>query len=109
MQRNEKNCRICSSNPCRRSAQSLGMRMQVISVIIATVRFGSEGVGTFIPGEGTNPHIGETGQLERVEEIRVETIIPGTLQRKVIKAMLEPIHMKKWHMMYIRLIIKVKH
>lgn len=50
--------------------------------------FGSEGVGTFIPREGTNPYIGETGQLERVEEIRVETIIPASLQRKVIKAML---------------------
>lgn len=50
--------------------------------------FGSEGVGTFIPKEGTNPYIGETGQLERVEEVRVETIVPASLQRKVIKAML---------------------
>ena len=61
--------------------------MQVISVIIATVR-SSEGIGTFFPEEGTNPYIGETGQLERVEEVRVETIVPASLQRKVIKAML---------------------
>ncbi|ABS23243.1 Nif3-like dinuclear metal center hexameric protein [Bacillus cytotoxicus] len=50
--------------------------------------FGSQGIGTFIPQEGTNPYIGGTGQLERVEEIRVETIIPASLERKVVKAML---------------------
>ena len=49
--------------------------------------FSSEGTGTFVPQEGTNPYIGETGQLERVEEVRIETIIPASLQRKVIKAM----------------------
>lgn len=48
--------------------------------------FNSEGTGTFVPQEGTNPYIGETGQLERVEEVRIETIIPASLQRKVIKA-----------------------
>ena len=35
---------------------------------------------------GTNPYIGETGRLERVEEVRIETIIPASLQRNVIKA-----------------------
>ena len=47
--------------------------------------FGSEGVGTFIPQEGTDPYIGETGQLERVEEVRIETIIPASLQEKLLK------------------------
>lgn len=50
--------------------------------------FNSEGTGTFMPQEGTNPYIGEIGQLERAKEVRVETIIPATLQRSVIKAML---------------------
>ncbi|PHA00997.1 Nif3-like dinuclear metal center hexameric protein [Bacillus pseudomycoides] len=51
--------------------------------------FNSEGTGTFLPQEGTNPYIGETGRLEQVEEVRIETIIPASLQRKVMKAMLE--------------------
>ncbi|MDM5156487.1 Nif3-like dinuclear metal center hexameric protein [Bacillus sp. DX1.1] len=50
--------------------------------------FNSEGTGTFIPQEGTTPYIGEVGRLERVEEVRIETIIPASLQRRVVKAML---------------------
>ncbi|MEH6978100.1 MULTISPECIES: Nif3-like dinuclear metal center hexameric protein [Bacillus] len=50
--------------------------------------FNSEGIGTFMPGEGTTPYIGGTGQLERVEEVKIETIIPAPLERKVVKAML---------------------
>lgn len=50
--------------------------------------FSSEGAGAFVPQEGTNPYIGETGRLERVEEVRIETIIPASLQRKVMKEML---------------------
>ena len=33
--------------------------------------FNIEGTGTFLPGEGTNPHIGKPGKLERTREIRV--------------------------------------
>lgn len=38
--------------------------------------FMSSGIGTFRPLEGTNPHIGKVGELERVEEVRLETIVP---------------------------------
>lgn len=34
-----------------------------------------EGIGTFMPHEGTSPYIGETNKLEEVEEIRIETIV----------------------------------
>jgi dinuclear metal center YbgI/SA1388 family protein len=50
--------------------------------------FEVEGTGTFRPGEGTNPHIGVTGQLERVKELRIETILPESLKGPVLQAML---------------------
>lgn len=51
--------------------------------------FNSEGIGTFMPLDGTNPFIGQTGKLEQVKEVRIETIIPENLQRKAISAMLK--------------------
>lgn len=36
--------------------------------------FGVEGSGTFFANEGANPAVGETGQLERVEELRLEMV-----------------------------------
>lgn len=50
--------------------------------------FNLEGIGTFKPGAGTDPFIGQQGKLERVEEVRVETIVPEHLSRKVVQAML---------------------
>jgi len=49
--------------------------------------FQAEGIGTFLPTEGTNPYIGTTGQLERVEEVRIETVIPASRQSAVLAAM----------------------
>ncbi|MFZ5645405.1 MAG: Nif3-like dinuclear metal center hexameric protein [Bacillota bacterium] len=46
-----------------------------------------KGTGTFRPLEGTNPYIGKTGELEKVDEIRLETILPSRLSGKVISAM----------------------
>jgi dinuclear metal center YbgI/SA1388 family protein len=45
------------------------------------------GTGTFFPREGTHPHIGEQGRLERVEEVRLEMIMPASKQSAVLKAM----------------------
>ncbi len=50
--------------------------------------FQTGGTGTFLPREGTNPFQGETGKLERVEEIRLETIFPARLERKIVRALL---------------------
>lgn len=47
------------------------------------------GTGTFMPQEGTSPFIGETGKLERVQEIRLETIVPAALRNRVIQAMIK--------------------
>lgn len=49
--------------------------------------FQTEGTGTFMPLEGTTPYMGEKGKLERVSEIRLETIIPVNYRRRVIQAM----------------------
>ncbi|CAM4327750.1 Nif3-like dinuclear metal center hexameric protein [Paenibacillus phoenicis] len=51
--------------------------------------FNLEGFGTFKPGEGTAPYIGSQGKLERVEEVRIETVVPHSLRNKVIQAMLK--------------------
>ncbi|TGU79594.1 Nif3-like dinuclear metal center hexameric protein, partial [Mesorhizobium sp. M00.F.Ca.ET.186.01.1.1] len=45
------------------------------------------GTGTFLPGDGTNPHIGSQGKLEHVEEVRIEMVVPASRQAAVIKAM----------------------
>ncbi|MGG3892980.1 Nif3-like dinuclear metal center hexameric protein [Geobacillus stearothermophilus] len=50
--------------------------------------FNSHGIGTFLPEEGAQPFIGEQGKLEEVEEVRIETIVPTSLERNVIQAML---------------------
>jgi dinuclear metal center YbgI/SA1388 family protein len=51
--------------------------------------FNSRGIGTFLPQDGANPYIGKKGVLEQVEEVRIETIFPASLQKKVITAMLK--------------------
>ncbi|MFX3633656.1 MAG: Nif3-like dinuclear metal center hexameric protein [Candidatus Pristimantibacillus sp.] len=51
--------------------------------------FNIEGTGTFLPGEGTSPFIGTPGKLERADEIRIETIVPHSVHRRVIQAMLK--------------------
>ncbi|WP_419878947.1 Nif3-like dinuclear metal center hexameric protein [Brevibacillus centrosporus] len=50
--------------------------------------FQTEGTGTFKPGEGTNPFIGTTGKLEKVEEVKLEMVVPASRQSAVVKAML---------------------
>jgi len=51
--------------------------------------FNIVGTGTFKPMEGANPFIGSPGELEEVEEVRMETIIKVEDAGKVLKAMLE--------------------
>jgi dinuclear metal center YbgI/SA1388 family protein len=51
--------------------------------------FNIEGTGTFLPQEGTDPYIGQAGKLERVQEIRIETIVPERVRKLVVQAMLK--------------------
>lgn len=50
--------------------------------------FQVSGTGTFLPREGANPYIGSKGKLERVAEVRLETIMTEKIQNRVIQAML---------------------
>jgi len=49
--------------------------------------FGSEGTGTFLPLKGAKPAVGKKGKLEKVPEIRFETIVPAEKLDSVIAAM----------------------
>lgn len=49
--------------------------------------FRSEGQGTFKPLEGTNPFIGEQGELTIVDEVKLETIVPEAKLQAVLTAM----------------------
>jgi dinuclear metal center YbgI/SA1388 family protein len=51
--------------------------------------FSTDGTGRFLPGENTNPHIGQQGRLEAVEEVRIETIVPEHLVKRAITAMIK--------------------
>ncbi|MGL6236218.1 MAG: Nif3-like dinuclear metal center hexameric protein [Segniliparus sp.] len=47
----------------------------------------AEGVGQFRPLAGANPAIGRAGELERVEETRIEVIAPKRLRASVLAAL----------------------
>lgn len=51
--------------------------------------FSTDGTGRFLPGEGSQPSLGQIGQLESVTEVRMETIIPESIEKKVIAAMIK--------------------
>ena len=47
----------------------------------------TEGTGTFLGGEGTQPAIGEAGREERVRELRLETVFPAERHEHVVAAL----------------------
>ncbi len=49
--------------------------------------FQTDGTGTFMPGVGTDPYLGSRGQLEKVTELRLETILPVSRRHAVIEAL----------------------
>ena len=51
--------------------------------------FATEGEGSFKPQEGANPFLGEVGKLEKVKEVRLESIVPEEKLKNVIKSMLK--------------------
>jgi hypothetical protein len=55
----------------------------------ADCTFMTAGTGTFRPLEGAEPFIGTIGELERVPEMRIETVVEGPRLDKVLAAMIE--------------------
>jgi len=47
----------------------------------------TQGTGTFLGGEETDPAVGEKGREERVAELRLETVFPEELETDVIAAL----------------------
>ncbi|KAL2828081.1 GTP cyclohydrolase 1 type 2/Nif3 [Aspergillus pseudoustus] len=48
----------------------------------------TSGTGQFRPGDKANPHIGAVGELEKIEELRVETLVVGEgVVRGVVEAL----------------------
>lgn len=50
--------------------------------------FGSEGTGTFLPGEGSNPFSGQRGQLQYEPETRLEVLYPVWREAALLAALL---------------------
>lgn len=50
--------------------------------------FQVSGTGTFKAGEGTHPFVGSVGELNREPEIRLETVLPAYLGKRVVDAMI---------------------
>jgi hypothetical protein len=51
--------------------------------------FSTKGIGRFKPEDGANPHIGEVGKFEEVEEERIETVCTRENLEAVITAIKE--------------------
>lgn len=48
--------------------------------------FRTPGTGTFLSGDAADPYLGERGQLETVNEVRLETVVPAHLARRAAAA-----------------------
>ncbi|MCE2962700.1 MAG: Nif3-like dinuclear metal center hexameric protein [Chitinophagales bacterium] len=51
--------------------------------------FSSEGIGSFMGNNQSNPAIGSPDKLEKVEESRFETVFPSYLESRVIQALMK--------------------
>lgn len=51
--------------------------------------FNTEGIGTFMPREGSNPFIGDKNILEKVKEVKIETIVGQGNLEDVIEKMIK--------------------
>jgi len=49
--------------------------------------FSTDGKGTFIPGENSNPETGSIGKRETLNEVKIEVIYPEWLEQKILHAM----------------------
>ena len=51
--------------------------------------FQAVGTGTFLPAEGAKPTLGKPGREERVEEVRLESVVAGSLLKGVLQGVRE--------------------
>lgn len=53
----------------------------------AACSFNTEGTGTFLGAEGTNPFVGEPGKPHREAETRIEMVFPAWLEGRILDAL----------------------
>ena len=51
--------------------------------------FNVEGTGTFRPEPGSDPYIGEVGEMSITKEVKIEIIFPAWLEKDIIKALFD--------------------
>jgi len=51
--------------------------------------FNSAGTGTFKGGDGTNPFVGEVGELHEETELKIEVVFPAWLESQIINSLLK--------------------
>lgn len=51
--------------------------------------FRTPGTGTFLPGDSADPYLGERGELEKAQEVRLETVVPAHLASRAVAATAE--------------------
>jgi dinuclear metal center YbgI/SA1388 family protein len=51
--------------------------------------FSTSGTGRFLPGDKASPFIGTIGEIEAVDEMKIETVFPEKLEKKILSAMLK--------------------
>ncbi|WP_026897420.1 Nif3-like dinuclear metal center hexameric protein [Daejeonella oryzae] len=49
--------------------------------------FNATGNGTFLAGQNTDPYVGQKGIRHIEEEVRIETIFPGHIEREILQAL----------------------
>lgn len=47
------------------------------------------GTGTFLPGDGARPFVGEPYRVAKVEEVRLETVAPASLSKGIVQSLLD--------------------
>jgi len=51
--------------------------------------FNTDGFGTFKAEEGADPHVGQIGKRHHESEVKIETIYPANIERRLIAALFE--------------------
>lgn len=54
--------------------------------------FSSRGIGRFRPLKGAHPHIGSVGNIEEVEEERIEVVIPDNVDVHAVIDAIKKVH-----------------
>lgn len=49
----------------------------------------TKGTGQFLPGDDSNPHLGEKGEVKKLEEYKVEMVLKESIAQNVLNTLLE--------------------